>query len=176
MQAIIGYEQAELVNGFECLAADPEGLRSGCHVRRTVLFLVLAVPPIVLAPYEFVGCIKYLVVEPGGFATDWAGASMQTPDVASEYDATVGEMVRLFSGANAPGDPKRAGDILVRVVKHPAPPSHLVIGAGAVEMAQDYARGQLEEAARWEAVSRSADFDQEPVDLPAPTPETGARS
>ncbi|WP_406011854.1 SDR family NAD(P)-dependent oxidoreductase [Streptomyces sp. NBC_00984] len=120
--------------------------------------------------------IKYLVVEPGGFATDWAGASMQTPDVASEYDATVGEMVRLFSGANAPGDPKRAGDILVRVVKHPAPPSHLVIGAGAVQMAQDYSRGQLEEAARWEAVSRAADFDQEPVDLPAPTPQTGARS
>lgn len=120
--------------------------------------------------------IKYLVVEPGGFATDWAGASMQTPDVASEYDATVGEMVRLFSGANAPGDPKRAGDILVRVVKHPAPPSHLVIGAGAVQMAQDYSRGQLEEAARWEAVSRAADFDQEPVDLPAPTPQTGARA
>ncbi|MFD7497486.1 SDR family NAD(P)-dependent oxidoreductase [Streptomyces sp. NPDC059832] len=120
--------------------------------------------------------IKYLVVEPGGFATDWAGASMQTPDVASEYDATVGKMVRLFSGANAPGDPRRAGDILVRVVKHPAPPSHLVIGVGAVQMAQDYSRGQLEEAARWETVSRSADFDQEPVDLPAPTPDTWARS
>ncbi|MGW1408288.1 SDR family NAD(P)-dependent oxidoreductase [Streptomyces sp. NPDC002403] len=112
--------------------------------------------------------ITYLVVEPGGFATDWAGASMQVPDVAPEYDATVGAMVRRFSGAAAQGDPKRAGEILVRVVKHPAPPTHLIVGAGAVRMAQDYSRGQLEEAAAWEAVSRSADFDRDPVDLPAP--------
>jgi hypothetical protein len=55
MQVVIGYEQAELVNGLEGLAADPEGFRSGCHVRRTVVILVLAVPPVVLAPYEFVG-------------------------------------------------------------------------------------------------------------------------
>lgn len=54
MQVVIGYEQAELVNGLKGLTADPEGFRSGCHVRRTVAFLVLAVPPVVLAPYEFV--------------------------------------------------------------------------------------------------------------------------
>ncbi|MEV6424898.1 SDR family NAD(P)-dependent oxidoreductase [Streptomyces sp. NPDC051662] len=121
--------------------------------------------------------IRYLVVEPGGFATDWAGSSMQTPDITPEYDATVGEMARLFSsGATAQGDPKRAGEILVRVVKHPTPPTHLIIGAGAVRMAQDYSRRQLDEAATWEAVSRSADFDQDPVELPVPTPGTEARS
>ncbi|MFE6495662.1 SDR family NAD(P)-dependent oxidoreductase [Streptomyces sp. NPDC057748] len=120
--------------------------------------------------------ITYLVVEPGGFATDWAGASMRVQDVAPEYEATVGEMVRLFSDAAAQGDPERAGEILVRVVKHPTPPSHLVIGAGAVRMAQDYSRGQLEEAATWAAVSRSADFGQDPADLPTPTQMTGARS
>lgn len=52
MQVVIGYEQAELVNGVEGLAGDPGGFRSGCHVRRTVLFLVLAVPPVVLTPYD----------------------------------------------------------------------------------------------------------------------------
>ncbi|MFJ2954608.1 SDR family NAD(P)-dependent oxidoreductase [Streptomyces sp. NBC_00669] len=121
--------------------------------------------------------IRYLVVEPGGFATDWAGASMQVPDVPPEYDATVGEMVRLFSGPVAQqGDPKRAGELLVRVVKHPTPPSHLVLGATAVQMAQAYSRGQLEEVATWEAASRSADFDQDPVELPAPAQETEDRS
>ncbi|MGW6601043.1 SDR family NAD(P)-dependent oxidoreductase [Streptomyces sp. NPDC055036] len=121
--------------------------------------------------------IRYLVVEPGGFATDWAGSSMRTPDVTPEYDATVGEMARLLSsGVTAQGDPKRAGEILVRVVKHPTAPTHLIIGAGAVRMAQDYSRRQLDEVATWEAVSRSADFDQDPVELPVPTPETEARS
>lgn len=112
--------------------------------------------------------IRYLVVEPGGFATDWAGSSMRIPDVPADYDETVGAIVRHFDGpVTAAGDPKRAGEILVRVVKEPNLPSHFLLGAGAVHMAQTYSRGQLAEAATWEAVSRSADFGQEyPVDLP----------
>ena len=112
--------------------------------------------------------IRYLVVEPGGFATDWAGSSMRIPEVAPEYDETVGAMIRLFDGpVVAAGDPKRAGEILVRTVKQPNLPSHLVLGAGAVEMAQNYSRDQIAEASTWEPVSRSADFDQDyPVDLP----------
>ncbi|MEV7289673.1 SDR family NAD(P)-dependent oxidoreductase [Streptomyces sp. NPDC093252] len=113
--------------------------------------------------------ITCLVVEPGGFATDWAGSSMRIPEVAPGYEPTVGEMVRVLDGAvAAQGDPKRAGEILVRVVKHPHPPTHLLLGAGAVRMAQDYSRGQIEEAAAWEQVSASADFDRDhPADLPA---------
>lgn len=113
--------------------------------------------------------IKYLVVEPGGFATDWAGSSMTIPDVAPEYDKTVGELVRILasSGRASAGDPKRAGEILVRVVKHPALPTHLLLGAGAVKMAQQYSQQQITEGAIWEQVSSSADFDQPyPIDLP----------
>ncbi|MFE3906384.1 hypothetical protein ACFXPY_40600 [Streptomyces sp. NPDC059153] len=85
-------------------------------------------------------------------------------------------MVRLFSDATAPGDPDRAGEILVRVVKQPNLPSHLIIGAGAVQMAQNYSHSQIEEAAAWESVSRSADSGQDyPVELPGPAEETGAR-
>ncbi|MEU0967932.1 SDR family NAD(P)-dependent oxidoreductase [Streptomyces sp. NPDC005917] len=120
--------------------------------------------------------IRCLVVEPGGFATDWAGSSMRIPEVTPEYDPTVGEMVRLFGGSvSAAGDPQRAGEILVRVVKTTNPPTHLLLGAGAVEMAQHYSSGQLEEAAAWEPVSRSADFGQDyPAQLPDGTPETGS--
>ncbi|WP_327405792.1 SDR family NAD(P)-dependent oxidoreductase [Streptomyces sp. NBC_01288] len=111
--------------------------------------------------------IRYLVVEPAGFATDWAGSSMQIPEVAPEYDETVGAMIRLFDGpVVAAGDPKRAGEILVRIVKQPDLPSHLLLGAAAVDMAQSYSRDQIAQAAAWEPVSRSADFDQDyPVDL-----------
>lgn len=120
--------------------------------------------------------IRCLVVEPGGFATDWAGASMQIPRTAPEYEATVGAMARRFSGVSAPGDPDRAGEILVRLAKQPDLPSHLIIGAGAVRMAQDHSRSRLAQAADWEPVSRSADFDQDyPVDFPAPVGESGER-
>ncbi|MEU2620261.1 SDR family NAD(P)-dependent oxidoreductase [Streptomyces sp. NPDC007157] len=112
--------------------------------------------------------IRCLVVEPGGFATDWAGPSMRIPEVAPEYDPTVGEMARLLGGSvAAAGDPGRAGEILVRVVKAKNPPTHLLLGVGAVQMAQSYSRGQLEEAAAWEQVGRSADFGQDyPIELP----------
>jgi NAD(P)-dependent dehydrogenase (short-subunit alcohol dehydrogenase family) len=112
--------------------------------------------------------IRYLVVEPGGFATDWAGSSMQIQDVAPEYDQTVGAMVRLLGNSTVTaGDPERAGEILVRVVKQLTLPSHLLLGAGAVQMAQNYSQRQIEEAGTWEVVSRSADSDQAyPVDLP----------
>jgi NAD(P)-dependent dehydrogenase (short-subunit alcohol dehydrogenase family) len=113
--------------------------------------------------------VRCLVVEPAGFATDWAGASMAVHDIAPEYAATVGA---LAGGLDRPeftaGDPHRAGEILVRVVKNPTMPSHLLLGAGAVDLAQTYSRGQLAEADAWAAVSRSADFDQPyPVELPA---------
>ena len=111
--------------------------------------------------------IRYLVVEPGGFATDWAGSSMRIHQIPAEYDQTVGAMVRRFRNSAAAGDPERAAEILVRVVQNQNPPAHLLLGAGAVDMAQAYSRGQLEEAAEWAAVSRSADFGQDyPVALP----------
>jgi NAD(P)-dependent dehydrogenase (short-subunit alcohol dehydrogenase family) len=106
--------------------------------------------------------VRCLVVEPAGFATDWAGASMAVHDIAPEYAATVGALAGgLARPEFAAGDPQRAGEILVRVVKNPELPSHLLLGAGAVTLAQAYSRAQLAEADAWAAVSRSADFDQE---------------
>ena len=115
--------------------------------------------------------IKVLVVEPSGFATDWAGSSMTVQTVPTEYENTVGALVRLLreSGVVVAGDPVRAAEILVRVVKHPNLPSHLLLGAYAASAALDYSRHQIEEAETWADVSRSADFGQPyPVELPGP--------
>jgi NAD(P)-dependent dehydrogenase (short-subunit alcohol dehydrogenase family) len=112
--------------------------------------------------------IRYLVVEPGGFATDWAGASMDVHDVPEEYQATVGAVASLVRGGGPAGDPDRAAEILVRAAKREQVPSHLLLGAGAARMALDYSRKQIDEAGAWQAVSASADFGaQYPVDLPA---------
>ncbi|WP_206792846.1 SDR family NAD(P)-dependent oxidoreductase [Amycolatopsis sp. MtRt-6] len=115
--------------------------------------------------------IRYVVVEPSGFATDWAGPSMQVHDVPAEYAATVGAMTWDHPAVTA-GDPKRAGEILVRVVKSGNPPSHLLLGENAVGLAQSYSRQQLAEAETWAAVSRSADFAHDyPVALPGRSAE-----
>jgi NAD(P)-dependent dehydrogenase (short-subunit alcohol dehydrogenase family) len=117
--------------------------------------------------------IKVMVVEPSGFATDWAGSSMTIHDVPAAYDSTIGVMQRLVRNntAGAAGDPVRAAEILVQVVKRDNLPSHLLLGVNAADMALDYSRRQLDEATAWENVSRSADFSEPyPAEFPADKP------
>ncbi|HKC28518.1 MAG TPA: SDR family NAD(P)-dependent oxidoreductase [Jatrophihabitans sp.] len=112
--------------------------------------------------------IRYVTVEPSGFATDWAGASMQIQDVPDDYQASVGAFANQLRTSGGPaGDPDRAAEILVALVKHDPLPSHLLLGADAARMALDYAHRQIDEAGTWQAVSASADFGADyPVALP----------
>ncbi|KAB2970865.1 SDR family NAD(P)-dependent oxidoreductase [Streptomyces sp. SS1-1] len=113
--------------------------------------------------------VRFMVVEPSGFATDWAGSSMTVHATPEAYESTVGAMdrtVRQGASRNA-GDPDRAAEIIVRTVRRGEVPGHLLLGVNAVDMALDYSRRQLAEAEAWEAVSRSADFAESyPVELP----------
>jgi NAD(P)-dependent dehydrogenase (short-subunit alcohol dehydrogenase family) len=119
--------------------------------------------------------IRTLVVEPSGFATDWAGSSMTIHDIPADYADTVGIMQRRVRAnpAGPAGDPVRAAEIIVQVVKGESVPSHLLLGVNAVEMGLAYSRRQLEQAEAWEQVSRSADY-AEPY--PVPLPPDGAES
>ncbi|MEV8059602.1 SDR family NAD(P)-dependent oxidoreductase, partial [Streptomyces antimycoticus] len=113
--------------------------------------------------------VRVMVVEPSGFATDWAGSSMTVHPIPDAYDETVGAMNRLVrqSTTGAAGDPRRAAEIIVRTVHRDQVPSHLPLGVNATTMAQDYSRHQLAEATAWEEVSRSADFGEPyPAQLP----------
>ena len=113
--------------------------------------------------------VRVMVVEPSGFATDWAGSSMTIYDVPAGYDATIGAMHRRMRAnpAGPAGDPLRAAGIIVQAVKRGDPPAHLLLGVTAVEMALDYSRRQLAEATAWESVSRSADYAEPyPAEFP----------
>lgn len=113
--------------------------------------------------------VRVMVVEPSGFATDWAGPSMTVHEVPDEYQATVGDFNRRVrdSGIGAAGDPARAAQIIVAAVKREHPPTHLLVGVNAVDMALDYSQRQAREATLWGAVGRSADYGQPfPVEFP----------
>ncbi|MEU2879272.1 SDR family NAD(P)-dependent oxidoreductase [Streptomyces sp. NPDC007070] len=113
--------------------------------------------------------VRVMVVEPSGFATDWAGSSMTVHAVPDAYDQTVGEMNRRVrqSTDGAAGDPRRAAEIIVRTVGREQIPGHLLLGVNAATMALEHSRHQLAEATAWEQVSRSADFGEPyPAELP----------
>jgi NAD(P)-dependent dehydrogenase (short-subunit alcohol dehydrogenase family) len=112
--------------------------------------------------------IKVVVVEPSGFATDWAGSSMTIDDIPDRYAATVGAMNAIrTSAAVVAGDPARAADILVRLSRRADVPYHLPLGVIAIEGAIRQDESLLAEGREWAAVARSADFAEPfPVDLP----------
>ncbi|MGW4337356.1 oxidoreductase [Rhodococcus koreensis] len=104
--------------------------------------------------------VKVLIVEPGAFRTDWQGSSMQRSAVGPDYEATVGAMNRYRedSDGTQPGDPARAARIIMDVVAAEDAPLRLLLGAGAVAMAEKSSRERAAEALAWAEVSRSADF------------------
>ena len=117
--------------------------------------------------------VKVVVVEPSGFRTDWAGASMTVHDIPEAYAPTVGAMnTRVRQSADGPaGDPDRAAEILVRMAKRADIPDHLPLGVNAVEGSISLDEQLLAEDRKWRDVSRSADFGEPyPVEFPTETP------
>jgi NAD(P)-dependent dehydrogenase (short-subunit alcohol dehydrogenase family) len=112
--------------------------------------------------------VKVLVVEPSGFATDWAGSSMAVADVPDGYADTVGAMSHVRrSDAITAGDPARAAEILVRMSRHEDVPYHLPLGVNAAEGSIQLDERLLADDLKWRAVSRSADFAEPyPVEFP----------
>jgi NAD(P)-dependent dehydrogenase (short-subunit alcohol dehydrogenase family) len=112
--------------------------------------------------------VKVLVVEPSGFATDWAGSSMTVAEVPDRYADTVGVMNSVRnSDAVSAGDPARAAQILVNLSRRADLPYHLPLGVNAVEGSIRQDELLLAADRKWAAVGRSADFAEPyPADFP----------
>jgi NAD(P)-dependent dehydrogenase (short-subunit alcohol dehydrogenase family) len=105
--------------------------------------------------------IQVMLVEPSGFRTDWAGRSADESKVQiADYAATAGAGragVRALSGKQA-GDPARAAKAIIEVVAGTDPPHHLLLGNEAYDGAMAKLSDLKKDFAKWEAVSRGADF------------------
>ncbi len=93
--------------------------------------------------------IKITIVEPGGFRTDFAGASTSIYEGRPEYDSTVGRTARFqrdFNGKQ-PGDPAKAADVLVHLTSLESPPLRLLLGSDAFHAAEqnDIAKMKLDQ-------------------------------
>jgi NAD(P)-dependent dehydrogenase (short-subunit alcohol dehydrogenase family) len=105
--------------------------------------------------------IRVTAVEPGGFRTDWGGASMTfAPDIEG-YETSVGA-VRAFlrSGKYVPmGDPEKAAKAMISIVHDPHPPVHLVLGSEAVALLQAADASRQSELLQYLPLSTSTDHD-----------------
>jgi NAD(P)-dependent dehydrogenase (short-subunit alcohol dehydrogenase family) len=104
--------------------------------------------------------VHVTIVEPGGFRTDFAGASTQIAEGNPAYAETVGKtaaMQRDYDGKQ-PGDPARAAQAIIAVSLTEKPPLRLVLGQGAYARAERTDEARLAELRAWRETSISTDF------------------
>ncbi|GAA1325487.1 SDR family NAD(P)-dependent oxidoreductase [Pseudonocardia xinjiangensis] len=99
--------------------------------------------------------IAVTIVEPGGFGTDWAGASSRHSSQLPEYEP-VRAAAAARRGGRVSGSPERAAAALLEVVDSPRPPLRVIFGAEALDIARGIYERRLAEWSQWEAVSKLA--------------------
>jgi NAD(P)-dependent dehydrogenase (short-subunit alcohol dehydrogenase family) len=104
--------------------------------------------------------VKVTIVEPGGFRTDFAGASTELREGRPEYDATVGATVRFQRNYNGrqPGDPAKAAAAVLHLASLSDPPLRLLLGSDSYNAAEQHALQTLESDRQWKDLSISTDY------------------
>ncbi len=103
--------------------------------------------------------IKVTIVEPGGFATDWAGPSSKRSEALPAYaearDAVDRER-KARAGAGGPGDPKASSAALLRIVYAEEPPLRVFFGTTPIDVAKADYKSRIEKWEKWDDVSKLA--------------------
>jgi NAD(P)-dependent dehydrogenase (short-subunit alcohol dehydrogenase family) len=105
--------------------------------------------------------VKVTIIEPGGFRTDFAGASTRIRDGRPEYAQTVGAVARFqrdYDGRQ-PGDPAKAARVIVQIAGLDEPPLRLLLGSDAVIAVEKNDIAKIEADRKWRDLSVSTDFD-----------------
>jgi NAD(P)-dependent dehydrogenase (short-subunit alcohol dehydrogenase family) len=101
--------------------------------------------------------IKVTIIEPGGYATDWGGASARhaTPDPAYDaFRAKAAEQRRQRVGT--PGDPTASSAAILQVVDAENPPLRLFIGEAPLAIATRDYESRLATWREWQPVAVAA--------------------
>lgn len=99
--------------------------------------------------------IAVTLVEPGGYGTDWAGASAKHSAPLEPYAPMRDEAGRRRS-AQKIGDPPAAAQALLDVVDADEPPLRVLFGSAIPDIVTDIYERRLDEWARWREVTDRA--------------------
>jgi NAD(P)-dependent dehydrogenase (short-subunit alcohol dehydrogenase family) len=106
--------------------------------------------------------IKVTAIAPGAFRTDFLKETSIRVSKTAEagYADSADKAVAAFSQMNGKqlGDPARAAQAILAVVKSDAPPVHLLLGSDALSRANARLDAMRADIARWETLTRGTDF------------------
>lgn len=95
--------------------------------------------------------IKVVVIEPGGFATNFEDRSLISAHPMPEYDFLREQMAK-YSAESVRGDAAMGVQAMLKVVELPDPPLHLAIGPGALPRLIQKLSSDIEEYQRFEDI------------------------
>ena len=108
--------------------------------------------------------IKVMVVQPGAFRTRfYDGESLKgSATEISDYAETAGKtrVGRFENKHMQPGDPDKAGEVIVKVVHGDEYPEILSLGSDAVKAVKATLEAKLAELEKWADISSKSDFDK----------------
>ena len=105
--------------------------------------------------------IKVMIVEPGAFRTNFYDGSLKgTKMKIGDYAETAGKTRKenVVDHKDQPGDPERAGKVIVDVLNRENLPMRLLLGSDAVTFVRRELKQRLDELDAWEQVSVASDF------------------
>ncbi len=100
--------------------------------------------------------IKVTLVEPGPYATDWAGASATHAAPMAAYDPVRTALAAQQMPADVYGDPAAVGPAILALVDADAPPLRLFLGVLPTMMVPATFQARLAEWAAWKGVAIAA--------------------
>jgi NAD(P)-dependent dehydrogenase (short-subunit alcohol dehydrogenase family) len=103
--------------------------------------------------------IKVTLIEPSGYATDWAGPSAMHATVLPAYEPVHQRAAQARARRFRPGDPAATRDAVLRLVDSPTPPLRLFLGEAPLGIATADYESRLAAWREWQPVAVAAQGD-----------------
>ncbi len=101
--------------------------------------------------------IKTTLIEPNGFATDWAGASaVQTSSDITDYDPIREAFAETGDNPDTWGKPESTVDPVLNLIDNQNPPQRLLFGKIAYHVVNEVYTQRLKDIQNWKEVSIAA--------------------
>jgi NAD(P)-dependent dehydrogenase (short-subunit alcohol dehydrogenase family) len=104
--------------------------------------------------------IQVCLVEPGGFRTDWGGASMSYAPEMEAYKESVGKRRAFMQGGHVfPGDPQKAAHAMIKLAEQAELPLRQPLGTDATVLLKHSYERSLGELAQTTPLAQTTDFE-----------------
>ncbi|WP_418004923.1 SDR family oxidoreductase [Mycobacterium sp. PDNC021] len=101
--------------------------------------------------------IHVTLIEPGGFSTDWSGASAKRTTELEAYDGLRADVARWRGERNAvPGNPEASAAAVLKIVDAENPPLRVFFGSAPLQIAKADYENRLRTWEEWQPVAELA--------------------